>query len=228
LKGLIQKWATGNKIRNFSWHFSSSSHSSEAHQKQFNAAYYNRRGLFQLSRRNPEQALAYMREASSQDSSSSEIRSNYAMALLAVRRILKDPTLEEYLRNDSRPNPAILNYHQDEYSEFRKEYVLMLGTTADVEGLEAQLRRIQGATQEWSYSMAIGDQGSSSHELGSYVEDDKSYDPTLGLAEMPGSPVDVKMYSHELEPNDGQSIVSESIVSVSTAGQQKSKMKFWK
>jgi hypothetical protein len=96
IKRLIEVWAT-KKGKRLMWHWRPSCECAKEQQKQFDAAYYNRRGLFQLSRKNWELALAYLREACVQNSPSREFQYNHRMALAAVRRNRNDEILEGYL-----------------------------------------------------------------------------------------------------------------------------------
>jgi hypothetical protein len=168
--GLIKKWAVSRKVKDFDkkWHFISSCYCSEEDQKQRNAVYYSQRGLFYLSRGDPAQAVVYFREAHNQDKSNFGIRDNYAMALIAFRRKIKDPVLERYLAQWNNPqcNPEILQIRNDEHTGFRNEYVWMLNTmNGDLGALEARLRNLQreananmshGGTPEWSYEVELG------------------------------------------------------------------------
>jgi tetratricopeptide (TPR) repeat protein len=201
LKALIEKWAANKKVKNFAWNFIPSCHCLEPEQRKMNAIYYDRRGLFHLSRGNPEQALSYLREAFGLDESNADIRKHYAIALAAVRQHKQDSILEEYLvRRGSgsdglRPNPVFLNDNQDRSSAFRIEYLTwMLDIVGDIEGLEKELGELtilgrQGITQEettreWSYSMAIGQEHTAPPNRPVELYSRGQVD-----AELPGSPV---------------------------------------
>lgn len=185
------------KVKNFDskWHFISSNNISEEDQNQLNAVYFSRRGLFHLSRGNPEIALEYLREALMQDGSNPEIRDNHVMALIAVHRHIQDlPT-----------NQAILNGGNPKYTAFRNDAWMLNAIGPRLRELEDRLGRLPTeVNEEWSYEMALGRAGS---WLGirhgapiNYVELQGS-DPHQPSHNNGGNPITV--YTYELGTNGG-------------------------
>jgi len=168
-----------------------------------NAAYYNKRGLFQISRGNPWLALLYLREAHEQDRSSREIHGNLGMALVAVRQIERDDELERYLvlPAGTRPNQSVLKGGDGDLGDFRMAYVGMVTEGWNMDMLESRLeafrrsnvQRGRDRDEAWSYEMLC------SGGKGPIFQVGELRDPLAeGLVEMPGSRLDGRVYSHEL------------------------------
>ena len=194
LKRLLKLWATNRNLSDrFCVHARSTCEYPKSYQKCLNASYYNARGLFHLARDNHLLALSYFNEAHEQNRSSEEIHLNLGMALVAVRRSALDEELETYLatKKNLRPNPIVLN--EGELGSFRMSYVAMEARGWDMamleRGLEAFMESARKtARQEWTCVM-VGETAE--------VWEEK------GPVEMPGSPFDARVYSHELRGGDG-------------------------
>lgn len=135
--------STFSKREKLKWNFIASCHCDEHIQVQINASYYNQRGRLHLRRQNFEQALTYTREAYHLDSSSSNYRDNYSMALLAARK--QDPI----------PEASLARF--DPNNSLRNEYVFMRDRMGSVELLEERTRQMrregeeQRLPREWTY-----------------------------------------------------------------------------
>jgi hypothetical protein len=176
-----------------------SSTSSAISQQALNALYYSRRGLFFLSRLDEEMALRYLREASHQNKRNRQIRENYCIAIIAMRRKREsDRELQEMI--DKRPErlhthrpPPPRPENQDEDSFFRDEYMWMLDEPEiSVAQLEQKLDALQRQyldnknglvsaepVSEWSYDQAISKSRNGSHELD--VTEISGRDPTAAI-----------------------------------------------
>jgi len=155
--------ATRNKAE---WDFQQSCHCSVSQQQQINAAYYNRRGRFQLCRGAPEQALSYLKEALKLENKLA-YRADYGMALIAVRRFRQDSILEGWLATGV--GPQLTLYDPEDENGFRNDYLQVVGREGDTfERLSARLLEVirLGDTPYWSYSM-----GKSIYELPSQIDD---------------------------------------------------------
>jgi hypothetical protein len=204
LKAILFQWATNrNLTKTFQYHPKVTCSYTLSQQRAMNAAYYNKRGLFQISRGNPWLALRYLREAHEQDRSGLEIHGNFGMALVAVRQIERDDELERYiaLPAGTRPNQSVLKRGDGDLGDFRMAYVGMVTEGWNMGMLEGRLeafrrsneRRGRDGDEVWSYEMLSGGGKVPIFEVGElrdlFAE---------GLVEMPGSPLDGRVYSHEL------------------------------
>jgi hypothetical protein len=178
------------------WDFQPSCHCDKSQQEHLNAAYYNRRGRFQLCRGAPVLALAYLKEALRLDRQNQAYRDDHGMALIAVRRFRQDLILESCLaRGDSEP---MLDDHGDEGAVFRADYLRVVHNTGSFARLEERLLEVITAanaapslgngcaTLHWSYSAGAGVDGIFRHELPHQVEGN-SLPP---IAEFPGSTIE--------------------------------------
>jgi hypothetical protein len=141
-------------INNVKWDFQPSCHCDLIQQRKFNAEYYNRRGHFQLRRNAPDQALSYFKEALTLRNTSA-YQDDYDMALVAMQQTLRDPILEEWLRQGDDPQLTLL-YPADELSDFRHDYLQVVGRDGDsLRRLSARLQEITrfGENTYWSHSM---------------------------------------------------------------------------
>ncbi|KAK0122515.1 hypothetical protein ONS95_010743 [Cadophora gregata] len=189
LRRLLKLWATNRHLSDkFRFHPRSTCAYPKPYQRSLNACYYNARGLFHLARGNNLLALSYFNEAHEQNRSSEEIHLNLGMALVAVRKSRQDEELEIYLatEKDLRPNPIVLK--EGELGNFRMSYVGMDSRGWDMvmleRGLDGFMERVRSTTCEsWTCSM-VGEM------MEVWVE--------KGPIEMPGNPLDGRVYSHEL------------------------------
>ncbi|KAF4628830.1 hypothetical protein G7Y89_g9323 [Cudoniella acicularis] len=157
LKTLVQEWAKGNGLeRRLEFKFYVSCLCTKKYQEQQNAAYYNRRGVFQIRRGKAEIATQYLREAQHLDQRNGEIRRNYAMALVRMRSILNDRHLEDYLtrlgdpsEGPEGPAPPVAT---EPNADFRIQYIMMLRTIRTVQGLQIDHQQYQS---EWSIRTAV-------------------------------------------------------------------------
>lgn len=202
------------------WNWRTSCECAGEQQRQFDATYYNRRGLFQLSRKNWELALAYLREACVQNPDSKEFQYNHRIALAAVRWHRNDEILERYLdrARSMDVNPATFLDPQDLSASgaFRNQYLSMMISAQEYQELLEALRRFetlvtrdinQGPCREWSYSWAIGNEGSSLHEIDSRSEHAQSHDPTT--RELPDNSLS-RSFTYELGPGSRQCTIGGS------------------
>ncbi|PVH76088.1 hypothetical protein DL98DRAFT_300969 [Cadophora sp. DSE1049] len=194
LKKLLKLWSTNRNLPDkFRFHQRSTCAYPKPYQRCLNACYYNARGLFYLARGNPLLALRYFNEAHEQHRSSEEIHLNLGMALVTVRKNRRDEALETYLamEKDLRPNPIVLK--EGELGSFRMSYVGMESRGWDMAMLERGLEgfmesALRTVGEAWTCGM-VGEM----REV--WVE--------KGPIEMPGSPLDGRVYSHELRGGDG-------------------------
>lgn len=110
------------------------------------------------------------------------------MALVAVRNSRRDEELESYLamEKEVRPNPVVLR--EGELGSFRMSYVGMEARGWDMQmlerGLDAfMLEARKGAAESWRIGM---------------VEEVEERWPRDGTVELQGSPIEARVYSHEL------------------------------
>ncbi|KAH6717516.1 hypothetical protein BKA61DRAFT_715798 [Leptodontidium sp. MPI-SDFR-AT-0119] len=189
LKTLLKHWAANRNLSDkFKFYPRSTCAYPKPYQRILNACYYNARGLFHLSRGNPLLALSYFNEAHEQNRGSDEIHLNLGMALVAVRNSRRDEELESYLamEKEVRPNPVVLR--EGELGSFRMSYVGMEARGWDMQmlerGLDAfMLEARKGAAESWRVGM---------------VEEVEERWPRDGTVELQGSPIEARVYSHEL------------------------------
>lgn len=141
------------------------------------AAYYNLRGLFHLSRNNRDLALAYFREASVQVSTV-DIIHNHRLALEAVRLERKDRILERLLEQAYKggKRPADFINYQDLSSEgvFRNQYLSMVRSPQECEELRKELQHFipteksQQPYPEWSFPSSKEKERRALHEMDAY------------------------------------------------------------
>jgi hypothetical protein len=160
------------------------------------------------------------------------IKYNHRLALEAVRWERNDEILEGFLDQAYREqlNPASFVDHQDLSADgaFRNQYLSLLGSPQECQYLRERLRqiitagKIQQPYLEWSYSLAMSNDGPFSHEIDScsdYTQsqyrtsrslsaDSQYQDPTAesrhiseitGLVELEDYPSIARAYSYELE-----------------------------
>ena len=140
-------------IKNAKWDFQPSCNCNVSQQQQINAAYYNRRGRFQLRRGAPELALGYLKEALKLKDTTA-YQDDYGMALIDVQRLRKDDTLEDWLNQEVEPQLTLHN--PDEDYGFRYDYINVVGRQGDnFDRLSARLEELKslGESTYWSYSM---------------------------------------------------------------------------
>lgn len=171
IEGILGLWAH-NRGKTLKWYWGDPCECLGEHQSQRDAAYYNRRGLFQLSRNNWELALAYLREAYVQSPGNEDFRYHHRLALAAVRRSRDDKVLEEYLdrANRTQQNPINFVNSSDLSADgaFRNQYLAMMIFPQEYQCLIADLRRFQIPQNEWSYSSATDDGETTVYEIDSY------------------------------------------------------------
>jgi len=180
------------------WDFQQSCHCDEGQQQQINAAYYNRRGRFQLCREADEQALSYLKEAVTLDNTQ-EYLDDYGMALIAVRIRRQDSILEDWLASDVESADHQRGFHnpEDKHYIFRNEYLRVIGKQGgSFERLLARLQEVirLGDSPYWSYSM-----GTCVYELPQVIMSSPE-DSTNARAELPGNVPDRR---NEVELDSG-------------------------
>ncbi|KAH7413515.1 hypothetical protein BKA64DRAFT_661166 [Cadophora sp. MPI-SDFR-AT-0126] len=193
LERLLKLWATNRSLAGrFRFHQRSTCAYPKLYQRSLNACYYNARGLFHLARGNALLALSYFNEAHEQNRSDEKIHLNLGMALIAVRRSRRDEDLEGYLamEKELRPNPIVLK--EGELGNFRMSYVGMEARGWDIamleQGLDALIEQTRNTAGEpWTCGM---------------VREMRNVWAENGPIEMPGSPLDGRVYSHELRGTD--------------------------
>jgi hypothetical protein len=181
LRGLLERWFEAKTRRNkkpegFEWfNFHVSCHCSPNEQAIADAAYYARRGVFQLMRGNALMAYKYLREADKQHPNNFSIQENYVKALRAVRNSDYDPILEDrlcyasQLARQSTSLSGAFYVKDDEKKDSRHDYVWAIGMLrkAGDERTERLARELEGGRRPvleilqgtkiergWSYAMA--------------------------------------------------------------------------
>lgn len=178
IKRLVDVWAR-KRGKPEGWHFTYSCQCLEGEQRQLDAAYYNRRCCFYLSRKDSNLALAYLREAILQDPRSSEIRVTQRLALVAHRHWKNNPVLEDHLlmvRSQKIQPETYLDPHNSTADGwFRNQYLSLIRSLHEEEELLAQVNRLT-TCHEWSYSLASGNDRSCTIETDCHVEDNHELD----------------------------------------------------
>ncbi|KAF2671462.1 hypothetical protein BT63DRAFT_423665 [Microthyrium microscopicum] len=162
------------------WEYYDLCYCTEEEQELANAAYYNRRGLFQLHRGAFEKALCYLQEAVRLQNTA-RFRDDYGMALIAVREVRKDPKVERLLElaaSQERP-PGVLPW-------FVNDYLNIVGIDDDSYArLSALLQRSRILPQSWSWSDSVRIE----RDVGVYEMNPVHEGLPQGMTELDGSSV---------------------------------------
>jgi hypothetical protein len=151
------------------WDFTPSCACEKREQQCSNAAYYNSRGRFQLCRKEPALALAYLKEGCRLDKGNVEYRDDYAMALVAHRLLVKDEILECCITSGNwaqiidDEDDMDGDNDNDNAKRFRADYRKKVHNAGEYERLKARLQDIVAAAHaarcvggcpplHWSYA----------------------------------------------------------------------------
>lgn len=181
------------------WKFQRTDGLSEIQQRQLDAAYYNRRALFYLSRRctddelkrkNVDLALAYLQEALVQHPKSIEIGHSQRMALVAARRTRNDSKLETSIAQalmHQIPQRNFVDFNDPTAAVmFRNQYLSCIRNEQDHAELDQELQKLAKDQGEWSYELARGSGSAERSEIAdSEVRPELVGSPVEGRAELP-------------------------------------------
>ena len=190
-------WVTKTLKKRLIWNFTYSCQCLESHQKQVDAAYYNRRGRFYILRsinnlgsssQDINIALDYLGEAITQDPKSREIIHSQRLALVAARRIKNDLELDASIaeaRRQGVPQTSLINPRDSSPGGiFRNQYLQLIYSEDDFHSLERHLDQLNVFATEWSYSLASGLDRFSPLEIG-FDGDDDQYRNSMAEAPAP-------------------------------------------